>query len=232
MARLKPFIERKTGFKESNLGKVILFCEGRTEENYFKHFAAIIRKNKNKYARIEIIPIYSGGNAQRVLDYAEDFFINDDNLRRFGLYEKYLVFDCDAPQDIQQVIQNMLLSDNDYQLLPSNLLFETWLLMHFELFSEPLSKVSTYKRLARALSLEYYGDAEKVSEGIIRQIIGNGDSLRMAINNALELEKTYAARNLTIENNIREMNPYTAVHKLMEMILAEMQKAESNRGKL
>lgn len=121
MARLKPFIDRQTRFKEANLGKIILFCEGRTEENYFKYFSEIISRNQNKYTQMEIVAIRAEGNAQRVLDYANDFWNDDKNVRTFGLYDK----------------------------------------------------------------------------------------------------------NLTIEKNIKEMNPYTTVHQLMELILAEMQKYDA-----
>ena len=70
---------------------------------------------------MEIVAIRAEGNAQRVLDYANDFWNDDKNVRTFGLYDK----------------------------------------------------------------------------------------------------------NLTIEKNIQEMNPYTTVHQLMELILAEMQKYDA-----
>lgn len=71
MARLRPFDERKVEFKESNLGRVLLFCEGLTEKNYFKYFAEIIDGNRNKYSRIKIIPFCAGGNVRTVLNFAE-----------------------------------------------------------------------------------------------------------------------------------------------------------------
>lgn len=227
MARLKPFIDRQAGFREANLGKVIVFCEGCTEENYFKYFSDIIGRNQNKYTQMEIVAIRAGGNAQRVLNFANEFWNDDKNLRTFGLYDKYLVFDCDSPEDIQKVIQEMLSSDYDYTLLASNLLFETWLLMHLEIVNERRSKATTYTCLAIALGLEFYGDAEKASPGIIRQIIGNGDNLRVAIDNARDLEQRYKDRDLTIDKNLQDMNPYTTVHRLMELILAEMQRYDA-----
>ena len=55
MVRLNPFVERRSEFRESNLGKVLVFCEGQTETNYFEHFSNIIRNSQNKYAHLEIV---------------------------------------------------------------------------------------------------------------------------------------------------------------------------------
>ena len=169
IARLNPFISRQVGTRESNLGKVLLFCEGFTEVYYFEHFAQIIRSNQNKYAHLNIVSIPAEGNAQRVLEFAEHFLDNEDNLRQFSLYEKHLVFDCDAPQQIEKVITEMISSSNEYTLSITNLLFETWLLMHFEYvefaFSNTKKKVGI--RLDKALGRKYV----KSDPGIIRQII-------------------------------------------------------------
>jgi hypothetical protein len=225
MARLNPFIEREKEFKERNLGKIILFCEGHTETNYFKYFSDIINKGGRKYSHIEIVPILADGNAQRVLNYAQDYLSDDSNLRKYSYYDKYLIFDCDNPPDIQGVITSML-DARIYILLPSNLLFETWLLMHYEDVTTSLSKAATYRRLATALGIEYYGDSEKASEGIIRQIIHNGDNVRMAISNARRLEKSYVDQGLIMKNDIKRMNPYTLVYTLVEQILIEMHNAQ------
>ena len=58
--------------------------------------------------------------------------IKNINLLKYLYYEKHLVFDCDAPDNIQEVITKMRKSDNGYILDYSNLLFETWLVMHFQ----------------------------------------------------------------------------------------------------
>ena len=47
-----------------------------------------------------------------------------------------MIFDCDAPSDIQDVITEMTKSENEYILDYSNLLFETWLVMHFKEINE------------------------------------------------------------------------------------------------
>lgn len=222
MARLNPFIERVVETQTSNLGKILIFCEGDTEKNYFDHFAQIIRNNKNKFSHIDIVLLQSSGNAIRVLKHAEEVLSTDEMAAYYGLYEKYLVFDCDAPDDIQEAILDMKQSPNDYLLLPTNLLFETWLLMHFERLHEPLKKKETYTRMALVLGLDQYDNAAKSSKGIIRQIVGNGDGLKMAIENAKALDEQYSAKCFSIESNIKDMNPYSAVYKLMERVLLEI----------
>lgn len=226
MARLQPFSTRQTEFKEAHLGRVLLFCEGKTEENYFAYFADIIDKNRNKYSQIEVVPVLAGGNARTVLNFAEEFLIDENNLRKYSLYDRYLVFDCDDPDDIQAVIKDMQASSNSYILLLSNLLFETWLLMHFEYVSEPLSKRTLYRKMASSLSMDRYGSRQKASKGIIRQIIGSGESIRYAIQNATELAKKYESDNLKIGNDIGQMNPFTEVYLLMASILTEMNNAD------
>lgn len=224
IARLNPFVPRETETRLSNLGKVLLICEGPTEVFYFEYFAEIIRNNQNKYAHLDIESIPAEGNARRVLNFAEEFLQDESNLRKYALYEKHLVFDCDAPTEIERVIIDMLSSTNNYTLSLTNLLFETWLLMHFEQV-EPLysnTKTKIENRLEASLGKEY----TKADSGLIRQIIGNGDNLRNAISHAHVLEERYKNDNLSLERDIRQMNPFTTVHSLMERILNEMQKSE------
>jgi hypothetical protein len=223
MARLNLNIPRTEETKNPNLGRVVVFCEGSTETNYFSYFASIVEGNKNKYSHLDIVPVNAEGNAQAVLNFANEYVSVDKNDRYLKHYKKYLVFDCDSPDDIQRVIRDMK-SVNRYELLPSNLLFETWLLMHFEEIDTPLRKRVTYIKMKEALHLEQYGSAEKSSMGIIRQIIGDGASVRLAIENAKKMQKKWDDLDYTIEVNILEINPYTAVYTLVEDILLELQK--------
>lgn len=219
MTRLNPFAPRTTATKKQYLGKVLIFCEGKTEYNYFQHFAEIINGNK-KYAHIELQPINTEGNASHVLNYADNFFNMHSSF--YSTYERYRVFDCDDPQNIQSVINQMQQSSNAYNLLLTNLLFETWLLMHFEEVDKPLSKIQTYRSLVHALRIPKYKTKEKASKGLIRKAIGNGDNVKLAIANAKQLERRYRSNNYDIGKDIVHMNPYTQVHILVEKILLEI----------
>lgn len=103
----------------------MLFCEGQTEVIYFEYFAEIIQKNRNKYVHLDIESIPANGNAKQVLNFAESFLLDKVNMQKYSLYEKNLVFDCDAPREIEKVLRDMLASTNDYTLSLTNLLFET-----------------------------------------------------------------------------------------------------------
>lgn len=215
MGRTKLSPQRLVEIKKENIGHILIFCEGLTEKFYFDYFAQII--NKNKYTDVQIEIQSAEGNARTVLNFAAEFMNMEENIRKYTNYHKYLVFDCDDPPNIQQVILDMLFSDKDYSLLISNYLFEIWLLMHFELINEILSKRKIYQHLDEHLKSEY----KKASVGIIREIIQKG-SVDEAIKNANILEEKYKSEGKLINGNIEEMNPYTSVQSLVEQFMVEI----------
>lgn len=204
---------RQKNIKNTNLGHMILFCEGLTEKYYFEYFIDIIEKNKFNDVRIEIES--ADGNSSRVLKFADEYLAIEDNNRKYSNYKKYLVFDCDAPPNIQKVIDKICLSENGYEMLVSNYLFETWLLMHFENVTEKISKEHIYRRLSEHLVNEY----KKASAGLIREIIQNG-SVEEAMKNAESLAEKYSQEGKNVCNSIGKMNPYTNVNILVEQLLA------------
>ncbi len=221
MPKTKLSPQRLTETKKLYIGRIIVFCEGYTERNYIQYFADIINE-RSKYTNIIVELELAGGNAQRVLNYAENFLKDDKNNSKFALYKKYLVFDCDAPKDIQSVITVANGSNNEYELLVSNYLFETWLLMHFENISEALSKRNTYRNLEEHLSLEKTQYSKKKNnKGIIRQIISNGN-IDNAIQYAKELDIKYIEDGKNIFVSIMKMNPYSNVYKLIEQFMVEI----------
>ena len=215
MARTILSSSRLAETRDPNLGKIIICCEGDTEKYYFDYFVEIIEKEKKagKYTDIHIETESANGNARRVFKYANEYLSNDDNSRRFGLYAKYLTFDCDAPQDIQNVIMDAR-DHGGYVLLLTNHLFETWLLMHFEDVNDKITKASTYAHLSSHLHTKY----QKSRKGLIREILANG-SVERAIENAACLDKKYASDGLSIYANIKEMNPYSTVYALVERFM-------------
>ena len=89
MARTRLSPKRLVETKKTNIGRIILFCEGPTEKYYFEYFADIIKRNRNKYDDIEVILENGGGNAQRVLNVANQFMEISINKQRYGNYHKY-----------------------------------------------------------------------------------------------------------------------------------------------
>ncbi len=222
MARLRYSARRTTNTISGHVGKILLFCEGVTEENYFNYFKEVFAHKEFKYSNIVIETVPIRGNARAVLNRANEFFSDEQNTAIYRDYRKFLVFDCDAPDDIQSVISDALNSPNDYHLLLTNLLFETWLRMHFVEVEEPLKKAATFKQMADYYRIDYYGDAEKADSGLIRNLIGDGLPVRKAIENAMRLEAKWKEAGKEILRNIDEMNPYTQVHYLVSEIMDEL----------
>ena len=211
MSRTQLSPQRRSETKEVNIGQIIIFCEGKTEKYYFDYFAEIIRKSK--YNQIEVVLVSANGNAQTVLNCADRFMSDEENCHRFSTYGKYLAFDCDDPPDIQSVVKN----SKNYDLLISNYLFETWLLMHFEDVDSKLSKRQIYSRLKSYLHKGY----SKGHKGKTREIIQKGD-IEKAIDNARNLEQQYDRERKDIATDIVDMNPYTSVYKLIEIFLVKI----------
>ena len=213
MARTVLSPQRRSEMIPLNIGHVILFCEGPTEKYYFDYFAKIL--NNKKYNDIRVVLEAAKGNAQQVLNFARDYMSDEDNQLKYSRYDQYLVFDCDAPPTIQKVIQDA----KEFKLLITNHFFETWLLMHFEDLepSSEVKKKETFERLSNHLCSRY----KKANSGIIREILQNGDVER-AIDNAKRLEKHYEEANYTIDSDIKKMNPYSSVHRFVEMLLFEI----------
>lgn len=220
--------ERKiTNPKPENAGKLLIFCEGYTEYNYLDYFRQYINNNLHvKYSDIVIEPINVEGNAMHVYNYAEEFLGKDDNASTYLYYEKHLVFDCDAPEDIQNVIELMKKSDNKYILDYSNLLFETWLVMHFQnLEPEKDNSKRVIIRLMRDyLGVTRYTTKVKAAKGTIGKILGsNGNErIRAAIENAKLLEQHWKSEEKDMDNHIVEMNPAVDIYKLVKRLLDEI----------
>lgn len=215
MARINLKEERSPRSIKQYLGNILLFCEGKTEKIYFNLFKSSIEKS-SKYNNLVIKIANAEGNAQRVLNYGNDFFNKEENRMRYKNFDRYLVYDCDAPSNIQEVIKDSLESINNYKLLVSNPNFEIWLLMHYENINNKLSKYEIEKKLKERLNIEKYN---KASEGYTRKIVGDGSRVKLAIENARKLDQEYQLEKLEIPNDITMMDPYTTVYRLMERII-------------
>lgn len=213
--------------KPENAGKLLIFCEGYTEYNYLEYFRNYIDNNlRVKYSDIVIEPINAEGNAMHVYNYAEEFLEIAENASKYLHYEKHLVFDCDAPENIQEVIALMKNSKNDYILDYSNLLFETWLVMHFQNLEpdKDNSKRAVIKLMREYLGATKYTKKMKASKGTIGKIVGsNGnEKIRAAIENAKELEKYWRECGKDMDKDIIQMNPAVDIYKLVERLLDEI----------
>lgn len=209
-------------------GKLLIFCEGSTEYNYMDYFKKYLENNKKiKYTDVVLEPINTEGNARHVFQYAEEFLADEQNARKYALYEKHLIFDCDAPDDIQEVISDMIGSSNDFILDYSNLVFEIWLVMHFQEMTvdSRKTKAQVYSTMRDYLKVENYGSKEKAATGTIAALLGNDgdDKIRAAIVNAKELETYWKEAGKNYQKDIETMNPSVSIHSLVERLLDEIE---------
>jgi len=214
--------------KPENAGSLLIFCEGSTEYNYLDYFKTYLEHNlKAHYSNIVLEPINAEGNAMHVYNYAEEFLANDTNRAKYDLYEKHLVFDCDAPENIEEVLRKMSLSENDYILDYSNLLFETWLVMHFMILTPEMNngKSKMYESMRIFLGVDNYGSTEKADAGTIKKLLSDDGNKRIrdAVENAKTLEQYWSQMGKTIPDQIKEMNPDVSVHILIERLLDEIE---------
>lgn len=212
MARTVLNSVRSTDSINLNIGKMLIFCEGRTEKIYFDYFAKILNRYKYNDIEVSVSVKSANGDSSKVVKFAEEFLSKGNNASIYLNYAKYLVFDCDAPKGeaIYKVINNAINSNENYKLLISNWLFENWLLMYFEDYEKKITKNEVYRRLSYHLGYEY----KKANEGIIRQIITTGNFERAKIN-AENLRKFYDTNGLEYITSIKKMNPFTNVDTLI-----------------
>ncbi|MGM0379904.1 MAG: hypothetical protein ACQEQE_09185 [Bacillota bacterium] len=72
---------------KQNLGNTILFCEGKTEKAYFDLFKDSIEKS-SKCNHLVLKITNAAGNAQRVLNYTNNFFENEENRIKYRNFDR------------------------------------------------------------------------------------------------------------------------------------------------
>lgn len=206
---------REIDQKDLYIGRILIFCEGYTERNYFEFFK---KRIKDKFSDIVIQTETVGSNARAVYNYAEEFLSKDINQSKYSAFSKYLVFDCDAPSDILEVISDAKSSKHDYELLISSLLFECWLLMHIEMLPpDKLGKAEIGRKLGQYLGLTDY-EKHKDDPGVIAKIIKEEGNLKTAIFTARKLKQIYEDEDKDLEKIIQEKLPYSLMYDLVEQL--------------
>jgi len=214
--------ERKISHKKQFLGKVIIFCEGTTEFNYFNYFKVKLDSKRNKYINLELEAIdVAGGGAISIFNKVNEFLENPVN-HKYQYHEKAIVFDLDDPNKRELMIKTLIeMSKSDYgfTLLYSYKSFEVWLLMHLLEVTLPMTKRQLKEKIREQLNITRY---IKSSKGMISKILHDESNVKNAIENAKNLDKKYREENLKIISSYKEMNPFTNVHKLVEEILENL----------
>ncbi|MCC4771288.1 hypothetical protein FXV91_14285 [Methanosarcina sp. DH2] len=180
-----------------------IFCEGKTEYNYFVQFRA-----KERIRGLQIKPIVcEDKNIVGLVNYSIDYqkhhardFLKGDSI--------FYVFDRDANtnEDLRQAEE--IIRDANQQLILSNPCFEYWILSHFEHYFEPIEPKPLERRLRRFLN-----SYEKNDPNIYNKT-------KERIGTAMEHSKKVCQ--IHLDNRVKilseESNPSTMIFQLVEII--------------
>lgn len=198
---------RKTKYK-----KVYIFCEGKTEENYFNGISKSIR-------RAGIVNVIVEELGAKDLKYLAEKALKVRGLS--SLDEVWVVFDYDNKNGFDDVIQRLKSTRKKYriEIAYSNLCFEKWFLLHFKYSTSGETAKSYYKELTNYFSkldpkITDYEKNGKAAENLYELI---KDHQETAINRAKKLEKHCDSVGQTKPS---ERIPSTKVYKLVESLNA------------
>lgn len=196
---------RKSGKKSVN--SAWIFCEGKTEYNYFLQYRAVER-----IQGLQIKPkISEDKNIVGLIEYSMDFrkhhhrdFLKGDLI--------FYVFDMDANTNEDFIKAKGLVNDPNLQFILSNPCFEVWILSHFEFHRERL-----YPELLKAKLLRHLGSYKKNDPNIYQN---TKEKINIAIGNSKRIYQIQIDKNGIL---CEESNPSTMMFQLIEII------RESNR---
>lgn len=155
--------------------KIVIFCEGETEKNYFT-----MLRSKYRSAHISVegagIDIQVGeGQAVKLVEHAKSTLERDGRYKGIGVPSVYVVFDKDDVTDSEITKAFRLAEGYGYKVMFSNECFEYWILLHFEETNHPPSRKRLNQRLSKHFLVDHYdrykADADKLGK-ILKNRIG------------------------------------------------------------
>ncbi len=186
--------------KKLSSKKLFIFCEGETEEIYFKEI-----KRALKIHKLEIIPHSSEGTPFKVVREARKKR-NDKNSYMSGDIV-WCVFDRDQHTDYFEAIEIALKSKISYSI--SNPCFELWILLHFQ-----DQRSQTSNTIVENLVKKYIKNFKKGMWGLFDVL---EPRRTIAINRARSLYYHHDS-NKSVSERIENCNPLTKVYELIEFI--------------
>ncbi|MGB9927149.1 MAG: RloB family protein [Methanosarcina sp.] len=190
---------RKPGNKSIN--SAWIFCEGKTEYNYFAQLKAVER-----ISGLQLRPIIcEDKNIVKLLEYSINYqkhhakdFIKGDSI--------FYVFDRDANtnDDFKQAEK---IVNNLSQLIISNPCFEYWILCHFELYYEPVNP-----QLLKLKLRKHMGTYKKNNPNIYND---TKNKIETAKKHSRKIHQMHINKNDKILRT--ESNPFTLIFQLIEL---------------
>lgn len=186
--------------------KLWIFCEGKTEKDYFLNLRAIER------VRLKIIPKEAGvSRADQILDKAIKFYegkymLNDD---RFDQDRDMIacVFDKDD-NNTPEVFETLRNKSGNIKLIYSNPSFEYWVLCHENYHPSSYTQNEVYQLVKSRMRI----DTKKEKELYEKTKEKTDDAKR----NAKQIQKVHEDNGVELIS--RDSTPLTLVYQLIELI--------------
>ena len=143
MARIKKGISGKR--------KILLFVEGKTEKLYFEFL-----RQKLRLPNVNITPVILDNSGQNWIEKAKLMVKNDNKYRSDENTDVYVIFDKDefTVNELQKMVK--VAKEANFNIGFSNIMFEVWLLAHFEkITGSLLSKQVLLAKISKHLNRKY-----------------------------------------------------------------------------
>lgn len=191
---------RKPGNK--SISSLWIFCEGETERNYFAQLKAVER-----IKGMQIRPVIcEDKNIVGIVKYS----INHLKHNRYFLKGDSVVYVFDRDKNTNEDFEEAkkMVKNPNIQLILSNPCFEFWILLHFELYYEPV-----YPQLLKVKLQKHMGSYKKNDPNIY-------NNTKDKIETAKEYSKKVYQMHIDENRQIlcEESNPSTMLFQLIELI--------------
>jgi len=193
--------QRKNG-KQKRV-RVLIVCEGKTEQAYFNAFRQKLRLSGLSGISIEIPKDPGGTSPKNLLNYAKKAYSKDNDYDRL-----YCVFDRDLHATYLTTQEEIDRLRNAKTAIPiywiaSNPCFEVWIINHF------------------ALRVTAFGSSKSV-ESLLRRLLPNykknDPDLFAKIDSKRKDAKSNTKKLLKHQGNNPKIDPYTNMHELIEYL--------------
>lgn len=202
----KPRRGRPAGETKEVKKSFLIFCEGQTEAEYFRHFQI-----KNRIPTITIIPIELSeqGNALTLVNEAVRRKNEGQN------YDEYwILFDKDETRDEDFIKAINICQENEIQAAYSIQAFELWILLHYAFIEDKMNRKLYEEKINQYLKTCKYGKSKEELKKVYDEIFPN---LAIAIKNA---KKGFDNFESSIKP-IPQRESSTLVFKLVEKLLKQ-----------
>lgn len=182
--------------------KIYIFCEGKTEKNYFDMLARKYRKS----TQISITAKEVSKTAIDLINYANNSINQLSKQKKEEIGQIFIIFDKDQITETSIKKSFEKARKLNYNIGFSNASFELWVLLHFVDVNRHLNQKDLERRLEKELKLDNYSR----SKGSIDMISKLEDNVYLAMKNGSKFDDDYAEK--------CDNNPYTNLKYVIEEI--------------